>query len=345
MTKLTATSLLVITLAFVLSACATKENNENGVPVNTAKTINKANIESAVGDELSSIDAEDEISSSENFLNPMKDVGNNQAGDYPNQIGEMAVCFEENASTTISQASGEYLVDIILNNITSCIPDFGLFTTTSASASVYFSGLKFIDVNGNEINPVNPTIGDLDQLIISQGILNMAMSINGRITNMDNSVTRVSANMLFTTRDNEDANKVCHFVNEVSGCWLGEKFTLTFNVPGQPAISFQDKMTMDYINLFAELGEDYYHDNGSANGYIDFVVNNWTGKMTYTSDGMQAPNYSATDGNDSISGTYSPSTFFAKPLLAPSELKDAKLSSKLASMTVKIFSNIQAAKQ
>ena len=39
---------------------------------------------------------------------------------------------------------------------------------------------------------------------------------------------------------------------------------------------------------------------------IDFKYNNWTGTMTYSSDNTSAaPTYSATNGTDNVSGTFS----------------------------------------
>jgi hypothetical protein len=43
-----------------------------------------------------------------------------------------------------------------------------------------------------------------------------------------------------------------------------------------------------------------YYNSGS----VTFTFNNWSGTMTYGTDAFSAPRYTASDGTDTVSGTY-----------------------------------------
>jgi hypothetical protein len=84
--------------------------------------------------------------------------------------------------------------------------------------------------------------------------------------------------------------------------------------PDDPAYDFVDKTVFESHSLGIVPGAPYY-----AGGAFSFQFNNWSGTLTYADSAFVPPTYTATNGINTVSGTYIP----LAPALGAETLKSA----------------------
>lgn len=211
----------------------------------------------------------------------------------PNSSSSSSSCsFDTALSNAVYEADSDGTYSIAVNDmsVTDCISG-----STSATQSVYYYGIIYVNSNGNAVDLTGKTgeYGCSGCYMKSSGF-KMYINVSGQ----GSSGNTVEITFKFMTSESDDT--ACNYNS--SGSYTSDCQNNQFGTykDGSTTLTLIHKHT--YKSGLTRSSSGTYYTGAN----IDFKYNNWTGTMTYSSDNTSAaPTYSATNGTDNVSGTFS----------------------------------------
>jgi hypothetical protein len=185
--------------------------------------------------------------------------------------------------------------------------------------------MKMVDADGNNVNGDGKTVGDIKDTNIIQGITKMYMysdmSMSWNISGSSGSSSG-QGEMKQMQSSFSNPTEPCTWSNYVftNECAIYENTNSTNTAGGQSSTKVSLKKLIFKKGL-TESQTGFYYTNGT----VDFAINNWTGTMSYGADPSQRPAYTATNGADTIAGTYGISVGTKLSLLIKSSVRKVKI--------------------
>jgi len=277
-----------IVMVAILTSCAKKEETaDDDETTNTAKNI-------AVSDFSVSSSTYDNSSSSSSGVvyqinNDSKFYNNN-----PNSSSSSSCAFFNALQTAVFEADSDSTYKMVINDmsISDC---FGSSSgITSSTGSYYLYGVLIYDSNGNNVNVNGKT-------------LNNACSTSGcyyksrgakMYSNLIGSSSSGDVKLTLKQMYSESDGTACIATSTSLSSDCDDNYYNSTEVGSLSAV-YIHKHTYKSGLIYSSSGTYYTGEN------INFKYNNWTGSMTYSSDNTSsAPTYSATNGTDNVSGTF-----------------------------------------
>ena len=190
--------------------------------------------------------------------------------------------------------------------------------------SFEFTQIKAVDSLGNEVNLQGKFLNATEQTFLTQGIIKSTSAMNFTFSSGTTNMTTdtISKTML----SNQDG--VCSFqsTGEVTACQNRNlvKITTLVKVDTSSDTTSETNLSVLTLNppLKGDVSSPYY-----TNGTISFVINNWTGTMTYDATADTPPSYLANDGTDTVCGFFGGSLTGTTTTACASTAKVNKMSS------------------
>jgi hypothetical protein len=176
-----------------------------------------------------------------------------------------------------------------------CVPpDINLngVEVTQYTVSGYLDKVIFHDQDGNEVDVSGLTAIEVYQYTIVQFTMKYLNTMEGYDPENNTTITISSKKAVHAEGD---FNAPCQFGEIIDGCVIRELSQFLFNNVSQGGDSLLT-LTLHNIELPSDDFTRYYNS-----GTINFLLNNWTGNVTYQTN--QNPTYNATNGNIQTSGT------------------------------------------
>jgi len=219
-------------------------------------------------------------------------------GEDPGSPSQIEQCFEHKLAGFTYAPKGPDTFTISVNDIdlTECYPPTGDWSVESVIFSVYIDALKVKDDNGNLVDLEGMQYYDVPAFLPLQYNFRAYSFTTYRhiITN-----ETMEYNYIAALHDTSGLSVPCSFDGILDGCQQEDVFHFTSS---DPAIGDHiDRTVIDTHNLEVVDRAPYYQ-----NGTMTFTFNDWTGTMTYGNDAYIPPTYTATNGVDTVSGTYTP---------------------------------------
>ena len=280
--------LISIIMMAMLTSCGKKEETaEDDEATNTAKKITLSDFsgDSATYDNSSSSSRGGvvyRINSDSIFYD------NN-----PNSSSSSSSCsFYTALSNAAFEAASDGTYSITVNDMSviDCVSG-----PTSATQSLYMYGIVYVNSNGNAVDLTGKT-GQYgcSGCYIKSASTKLYQYLSG--TNSSGNTTEITAKIMISESDGTACN------HNSSGSYTSDCQNYSFVTAknGSETITQIHKHT--YKSGLTRSSSGTYYTGAN----IDFKYNNWTGTMTYNSDNTSAaPTYSATNGTDNVSGTFS----------------------------------------
>ena len=197
------------------------------------------------------------------------------------------VTFEEDSNNTYKLAINDMSVE-------DCFGSISDITITSSKGSFYMYGVVIVDSSGNAIDVTGKTLSSA--CTSSCYFKSMALAIYMSVSATKGDLELIINQSQLTSESDDTA---CNWNS--SSTYTSDCYQQSYNTSAVGTDS-----TIELHKLIFKSGLD-----GSSSGTyftggtITFQYNNWNGTMTYSSNSTSAaPTYSATNGTNSVSGTY-----------------------------------------
>ena len=280
----------MIILSLVLLSCAKKEEtgDEGDSSTNTAQSITNSDFS------ITNYSTYNNSSSSDSGvvyqINDDSEFYDNQPSPSSTSCVFLdafsTVTFEEDSNNTYKLAINDMSVE-------DCFGSISGITITSSKGSAYMYGVVIVDSSGNAIDVTGKTLSSActSSCYFKSMAQAMYMSVSATTSQGD-------LELIIKQLTSESDDTACNWNSSstyTSDCYQ------RYNSSAVGTDS-----TIELHKLIFKSGLD-----GSSSGTyftggtITFQYNNWNGTMTYSSDSTSAaPTYSATNGTNSVSGTY-----------------------------------------
>ena len=201
------------------------------------------------------------------------------------------VTFEEDSNNTYNNT---YKLAINDMSVEDCFGSISGITITSSKGSAYMYGVVIVDSSGNAIDVTGKTLSSActSSCYFKSMAQAMYMSVSATTSQGD-------LELIIKQLTSESDDTACNWNS--SSTYTSNCYQQSYNSSAVGTDS-----TIELHKLIFKSGLD-----GSSSGTyftggtITFQYNNWNGTMTYSSDSTSAaPTYSATNGTNSVSGTY-----------------------------------------
>ena len=186
-------------------------------------------------------------------------------------------------------------------SVSDCYPTFEL---TSSVGSFYMSDVTAVDQSGNTVSLAGLNYSQLaayfGNTYVTSAKMNMHLDIEGTYQNVSLKITTKSL------LSQADGNSPCTWNNSLdisSDCY--DQLYRSTKYIGPRVLRLEKKIAKS--GLEGSTTGTYY-----TNGIVEFQYNNWTGTMTYRDNASSAPTYTATNGTDNVSGTFTYDTSNAR---------------------------------
>lgn len=152
------------------------------------------------------------------------------------------------------------------------------------------------DSSGNSVSLAGKNITDTEGLIVAEGNINFLMEFSVKMTIQGESF-QFTTKGAFSQNHTSDVNSPCVFLNPYNNCRVADVSHTTSST--HPELDSEDGYILVTNNLFYSSGDDFFTD-----GFIEFTINDWEGTTQYGSDGSTPPSIQASNGSESVEGTY-----------------------------------------
>ena len=282
----------MIILSLVLLSCAKKEEtgDEGDSSTNTAQSITNSDFS------ITNYSTYNNSSSSDSGvvyqINDDSSFYDNQPSSSPSSY---SCAFMDAYSTVTFEADSYNTYKLAINDMSleDCFDSISGITITSSKGSLYMYGVVIVDSSGNAIDVTGKTF--------SNACSNCYLKSKAQAMYMSVSATSSQGNVELIIKQlmSQSDDTACN-INS-SSTYTSDCYQQSYNSSAVGTDS-----TIELHKLIFKSGLD-----GSSSGTyftggtITFQYNNWNGTMTYSSNSTSAaPTYSATNGTNSVSGTY-----------------------------------------
>lgn len=278
----------------LLSGC---KGSDNGGPVNSSYNLTADSFDVSSMRNLESYEITQILNNNADFMYEDRDSGAIDSC-FEGKIGNYA--FVRNPDNT-------YRLSIPDTDLTDCYSNPYDRIYNSCVYSLFLDKVMAKDTSGNLVDLEGKKFSDMWNFITPQFLYRSMITINATFTT--GSGMRYVGNYLSALHASTGLNEPC--VEEgVNNCRIQD--VLIVRYIDNPSYDYNDKSLLDTHSLEVVAGAPYY-----VNGTIAFTINDWSGTMTYGSDAYSAPTYTASNGSENVSGTYTP---VLSPALKPGML-------------------------
>ena len=217
----------------------------------------------------------------------------------PNTSSSLSCSFFDQIDNAVFEADDNNTFKASVNDM-SVSDCYSAYDLTSAIGSFHISKLAVVDLNGNQVSLEGLKYSQITSFQSISVKMSIYYYLEGSYQNVN---LKIEQKSLLSQADG------------ISGCSRNSSLDLTNDCYDQLYNSTKyigpRKVSLD--KLVGKSGLEgsingIYHTNGT----IEFRYNNWTGTMTYGSNPSSAPTYTATNGTDNVSGTFTYDTSNAR---------------------------------
>ncbi len=187
-------------------------------------------------------------------------------------------------------SDGTYSLAVNDTSVTDCISG-----STSATQSMYMYGIIIIDSSGNNVDLTGKTMSSsCSGCSLKASASKMYLNYKG--TGSSGNTVEITFKIMLSESD----GTACNY--DSSASYTSDCQNNAFGTGKDGSLNFTQYHKHTYKSGLTRSSSGTYFTGAN----IDFKYNNWTGTMTYSSDNTSAaPTYSATNGTDNVSGTFS----------------------------------------
>ncbi len=196
------------------------------------------------------------------------------------------VTFEEDSNNTYKLAINDMSIE-------DCFGSISDITITSSKGSFYMYGVVIVDSSGNAIDVTGKTFSNAcSNCYLKSKAQAMYMSVSG--TSSQGNIELISKQLI-----SQSDGTACNWNS--SSTYTSDCYQQSYN---SSAVGTDSTIALHKL-IFKSGLDGSSSGTYFTGGTITFQYNNWNGTMTYSSNSTSAaPTYSATDGTNSVSGTY-----------------------------------------
>ena len=281
----------MIILSLVLLSCGKKEetDDKNITITNTAQSITNSDFS------ITNYSTYDNSSSSESGVVYQLNSNSSFYDNEPSSSSSSSSCaFFDAFSTATLEEDGVNTYKLAINDmsIADCFGSSSGITITSSKGSVFMYGVVVVDSSGNVIDLTGKTFSyACSNCYLKSQAQAMYMSVSG--TSSQGNIELISKQLI-----SQSDGTACN-VNS-STTFTSDCYQQSYNSLAAADSTIAIHKLIFKSGLDASSSGTYF-----TGGTITFQYNNWNGTMTYSSNSTSAaPTYSATNGTNSVSGTY-----------------------------------------
>ena len=281
----------MIILSLVLLSCREKEETDDSTTniTNTAQSITNSDFSTT------NYSTYDNSSSSDSGVVYQINSDSSFYDNNPSSSSSSSSCaFFDAFSTATFEEDGVNTYKLAINDmsVADCFSFSYRVSTTSSKGSLLIYGVVVVDSSGNPIDITGKTFSNAcSNCYIKSRAQAMYMSVSG--TSSQGNFELISKQL--TSQSDDTACNVNSSSTFTSDC-----YQQSYNSLAAADSTIAIHKLIFKSGLDASSSGTYF-----TGGTITFQYNNWNGTMTYSSDSTSAaPTYSATNGTNSVSGTY-----------------------------------------
>ena len=293
--KINKINILLISSVLIIGCSREQEKGNDDSSTNTAQSITNSDFS------ITNYSTYNNSSSSDSGvvyqINDDSSFYDNQPSSSPSSIScafmdaFSTVTFEEDSNNTYNNT---YKLAINDMSVEDCFGSISGITITSSKGSAYMYGVVIVDSSGNAIDVTGKTLSSACTSSCYFKSMAQAMYMSFSAT-----TSQGDLELIIKQLTSESDDTACNWNS--SSTYTSDCYQQSYNSSAVGTDS-----TIELHKLIFKSGLD-----GSSSGTyftggtITFQYNNWNGTMTYSSDSTSAaPTYSATNGTNSVSGTY-----------------------------------------
>jgi len=284
-------ALAISTLAVLTSACILENDNDNSI------TVSLSDVSLNSPDPLTKSEFIDELLSIDEFAPGEDDFNVLYSSDDFDDDDEFDQCMDEKAKqVTFSRGSSQgFRFVMSQGQLEECV-DLDGVDVEKVVIQVVMDNLILHDNSGNEVSLSGKNITQTEGLKVAQGNMNLYMEM-AVSTTLLGKATQVSTKAAMSQNHTSGINNPCVLTNPFDSCRIADVSQTTSST--HPDMAGEAGYILLANNLFYNTGDEYFY-----NGTIEFTINDWEGTAQYGSDGSTPPIIQATNGSDTVDGTY-----------------------------------------
>ena len=281
-------SFFIIFALSLLIACGGGSKESDEIP-NTSFDITESDFNLPFITMLSDQEFKDSLNSNIDFMAEEDGIIETKADEFDCLIAKVG-----DTSASLNQEN-EYEFNIKDTDFTECF-SFDDINLKSVTTSWYITNMKLEDASGNPVNDEMIKFSDDDKYTVLQSNFRIYIRMIGELKGVTPTYTFQSITLISSNKTN-NFNEPCQRVPVFTDCVSREATAL--GEFGRPAPELLWKTVLYADNLNVTPDKQYF-----ADGQILFDINNWKGTMSYQADASNPPTYTASDGADTITGTF-----------------------------------------
>ena len=288
--KINKINILLISSVLIIGCSREQEKGNDDSSTNTAQSITNSDFS------ITNYSTYDNSSSSESGVVYQLNSDSSFYDNEPSSSSSSSSCaFFDAFSTATLEEDGVNTYKLAINDmsIADCFGSSSGITITSSKGSVYMYGVVIVDSSGNAIDVTGKTLSSActSSCYFKSMAQAMYMSVSATSSQGD-------FELIIKQLTSESDDTACNWNSSstyTSDCY--QRYNSSA-VGTDSTIALHKHIFKS--GLDASSSGTYF-----TGGTITFQYNNWNGTMTYSSDSTSAaPTYSATNGTNSVSGTY-----------------------------------------